>query len=147
MKKLSEFLEKLDVNEKVILLSIKPRYSRMIFSGEKTVELRKRFPRLPSKFVLVYETSPTKRIIGYFEVKKSHLKTIKSLEKYYRQAMVDKTFINEYFKGKDKGVAIEIKKVFEFEKKISLTQLKNELKIYPPQDFMYLGKEEIAALI
>lgn len=42
---------------KAILMSIKPKWCKLIFSGEKTIEVRKTAPKLEPPFeVLVYET-------------------------------------------------------------------------------------------
>jgi predicted transcriptional regulator len=144
---LSEFLKQLEIEDKVLLLSIKPEYSKLIFRGEKTIELRKRFPRFPCKYVLVYESSPNKEITGLFKIKKYHIKNVRDLMELSEKARVTKTFINEYFKGREKGVAIEIEKVFELERKIPLHYLRKEINFTPPQDFKYLRKEEITQLI
>lgn len=143
---LHKLLEELEIEDRVILLSIKPEYSKLIFKGEKTIELRRRFPDLEGGYVLVYESSPTKEITGLFKVKKTYMKDIKDLEEFSEKARVTKTFINEYFKGKEKGVAIEIEKVFEFEEKISLEKLRVEGHFHPPQNFRYLEVEKFACL-
>ena len=52
-----------------ILLSIKPEYASKIFSGEKTVELRRVRTRITiNDIVFVYVSSPTKALVGLFEV-------------------------------------------------------------------------------
>lgn len=140
----SDFLlHALDKEEKVILLSIKPEYSKLIFSGEKTIELRRAFPKLCSRYVLIYESCPTKKITGLLKIKKVHIKSIKKLLELSTKAKVTKTFINEYFKGKEIGAAVEIERVFELKEKIPLERL----GFPPPQNFRYLRKEEIACLI
>ena len=51
---------------KPVLLSIKPEYVELIFSGAKTVELRRVVPRavLPNSDLIIYSTSPQKSIVG-----------------------------------------------------------------------------------
>ena len=52
-----------------ILISIKPFYAEAILSGQKTVEFRKRnFPKRVGTMVL-YATSPVKRIVGFAKVR------------------------------------------------------------------------------
>lgn len=52
----------------VVLLPIKPEFARPIMNGTKTVEFRKTvFAQTPTH-VVVYASSPVKRILGYFEV-------------------------------------------------------------------------------
>ena len=55
-----------------VLLSIKPEYSKRIFSGKKKYEFRKIKPKFMVDMVFVYESSPTQRIVGGFSVKRIH---------------------------------------------------------------------------
>ena len=53
----------------VLLLSIKPEFVQKILDKQKTIELRKAKPQLNiGDFILVYESSPTKSLVGWFEV-------------------------------------------------------------------------------
>lgn len=57
--------EKLDIP--VVLLSLQPRWWKLIASGEKTLELRKTTPKIKGEFfVLVYVTAPVSKIMGMF---------------------------------------------------------------------------------
>lgn len=53
---------------KAILLSIHPKWAEKIYSGEKTLEWRKTYPKTLcfKTLVFLYETSPVKRITGTF---------------------------------------------------------------------------------
>ena len=57
-----------------IILSIKPKWAELIYSGKKTIEWRKSWPKY-EKFefihvgkVFLYETAPVKMITGFFEL-------------------------------------------------------------------------------
>lgn len=55
-----------------IILSIKPKWAELIYSGKKTIEWRKNLPKRkiigePIEKVLLYETAPVKMITGFFE--------------------------------------------------------------------------------
>lgn len=50
---------------KAILLSIHPKWAQKIYSGEKTVEWRKTFPKGYSGIVFLYETAPVKKVTGF----------------------------------------------------------------------------------
>ncbi len=56
---------------KHVLISIKPRYAKKIWCGEKRYEFRRAIPQehvpLATRFY-VYESAPVKRIVGYFVV-------------------------------------------------------------------------------
>lgn len=54
-----------------ILLSIHPKWAQKIYSGEKTVEWRKTYPKIISEDtkVYLYETAPIKKVTGYIFLK------------------------------------------------------------------------------
>lgn len=55
---------------KAILLSIHPKWAEKIFSKEKRVEWRKTRPRIDGNArVYMYETTPVKKVTGYFTIK------------------------------------------------------------------------------
>ena len=52
---------------KAILITIKSDYASMIYAGMKTIELRKRTPKVPiGTPCLIYEPLPIGRVTGYF---------------------------------------------------------------------------------
>jgi len=64
------------------LISIRPRFAEMIFSGSKTVELRRVCPKVSvGDLALVYVSSPAMELRGSFEVgKNAHCFTLGTLE-------------------------------------------------------------------
>lgn len=144
-KELEEILKKTE-SEKILLLSIKPEFNKMILNGEKTIELRKRLPKNISELIFVYESSPTKQITSVFKVKKNYLENIQSMKRFIKKARVSKTFFENYYQGKKVGVAFEIEKAYKLEKNIPLKTLKTH-KITAPQDYCYLPKKLIALML
>ncbi len=53
-----------------ILMSIKPKFVKQIFEGIKLFELRKKIFRREVKTIIIYESSPTKKIVGEFIIDK-----------------------------------------------------------------------------
>lgn len=50
-----------------IILSIKPKWAELIYSGKKTIEWRKSIPKFQNiEKVFLYETYPVKKITGFF---------------------------------------------------------------------------------
>lgn len=51
-----------------IIISLKPEYAELIYSGKKTIEWRHTFPNkvLFCDRVYIYETAPVKKVTGYF---------------------------------------------------------------------------------
>ena len=51
-----------------IILSIKPKWAELIYSGKKTIEWRKSFPKRKNiECVYLYETAPVKKVTGSFK--------------------------------------------------------------------------------
>lgn len=128
-----------------LLLPIKKPYSKLIIAGEKRFELRRRIPKIDCKYVLIYETRPTKAIIGIFEVRRKLIDSVDNIWRITKEySCVSKEFFQKYYKGKNVGVAFEIKNVKELDTPISLSSLGIE---HAPQDFMYVRSQELERLI
>ncbi|MBF0329950.1 MAG: hypothetical protein HQL10_12390 [Nitrospirae bacterium] len=120
-----------------VLLSIKPEYAEKILDGEKKYEFRRTVFRDTSiKKVVIYASSPIKRVIGEFEIDSIIALGIDALwKKTMHCAGIEKDFYYNYFYGKKIGYAIKVKKTRRYRKHIGL----NELNVkYPPQSFLYL---------
>ena len=51
------------------IISLKPRYAKLVVAGDKTVELRNRIVRLnPGTLIWIYATKPMGRIVGVAEI-------------------------------------------------------------------------------
>lgn len=79
-----------------IILSIKPKWAELIYSGKKTIEWRKSWPKYEQfEFyhvgkVFLYETAPVKMITGYFELNGCRELIIRDdLEKKYKDIHPD----------------------------------------------------------
>jgi len=131
--------------EKTLLLSIRQPYSRLILMGKKTFELRKRQPKINCKYALIYETFPTKAIIGYFEIDKIHVKSVDQIWKMTKfKAQISEIDFHEYYKHKEIGIAIGIKKSQTLDNPIPLSNLGVKRA---PQDFMYVENRAVGNLI
>lgn len=120
-----------------VLLSIKPIFAEQIFSGMKKYEFRRTiFKDQNVRTVVVYASSPIKQVIGEFEVEEVICAKIPTLwRRTYRNAGLSKQEFCQYFTGKDKGYAIKIRKTRKYKKPLSLSR---DLKVAPPQSFVYL---------
>lgn len=123
-----------------ILISIKPEYVEMIFSGDKTVELRRVLPKnLPANTeVIIYASSPTKSIVGKARIKNIEEQTINKLwENIGQKTGITFEYFKEYFKGKDKGYGLILDNIERFSDPYPLCFLRDDLDFYPPQSYMY----------
>ena len=125
---------------KTILISIHPKYASLIFSKEKTVELRKNLPILSyGDKVLVYVTSPEKYLIGEFIVKSFIESSPQKIWPMVKDisGLSRKEFL-EYYKNKRKAQAIFIKNTKKYKAPMPLEKIKSlSSNFYPPQSFTY----------
>ena len=134
-----------------LLISLHPRHSKKVFSGEKTIELRKRPVRKDNKMrltfdhILIYETLPTAAIVGY--CKTTCRVFYKNAQDYcnnhQKRLCLTSREIWEYL-GDRMGYGIEIKNPQRITP-IPLSKMR-ELKILPPQGFRYLSDTDLEKL-
>ncbi|OGQ87431.1 MAG: hypothetical protein A2464_02185 [Deltaproteobacteria bacterium RIFOXYC2_FULL_48_10] len=120
-----------------VLLSIKPEFAVKIFNGSKKFEFRRViFKRTDIKKVVVYASSPVKKIIGEFEID-----SILSDEPYnlwsetQEYAGITKKRFFEYFSNKNMGHAIKVKSYQAYDTPLCIQK---SLGVSPPQSFIYL---------
>jgi len=121
-----------------VLLSVKPEYSKRIFSGEKKYEFRKRKPKFAIDVVFVYESSPTRSIVGQFSVKRIHSGSPDRIwQKCKESSGIEKKNYLDYCNGTKVVHAFEIAEVFKFENPINPFEVISDFK--PPQSFSYFN--------
>ena len=99
-----------------ILLSIKPKYSEKIFSGEKRYEFRKQTPKEKIEKVYVYESNPTQHIVGWFTIKQILIGSPKDIwEKCKSYGGIDYGNFFAYCADKTTIHALEIDEYEQFE--------------------------------
>lgn len=134
-----------------LLLSIKPEYASKIFSGEKTVELRRVRTRLTQDdIVLVYVSSPTKALVGLFEVENIIQKRIElqqDIKTYwklvYQKAGISSQDFEKYYQGASFFVGIFLRNPRKFDVSINLENLRKYIPEFtPPQSYRYLKEQE-----
>ena len=119
-----------------VLMSIKPKFVRKIFEGTKIFELRKKIFLKKINTIVIYESSPTKKIVGEFIIDKIISDTPgKIYQKYNEYLGIDKVNYFEYFKNTNIAYAIKIKKVIKYEKELTLADF--SLK-RAPQSYQYI---------
>lgn len=121
-----------------VLLSIKPQFVKEIFNGTKKFEYRKAiFKNKDVKTVVIYATMPIGKVVGEFEIDsiiEKHPQEIWEETKNY--SGVSESFYYQYFQGRNKGYAIGIKKLKEYNKPKCPHELYGNFTA--PQSFKYL---------
>lgn len=122
-----------------VLLSIKPKYVEKIVNGEKQYEFRKRIFRNKNVIkAFIYSTSPTKKIVGEFDIgniiEDSPIRLWTELQEV--SGINEKEFF-DYFRDINKGFAIGIEKLNIFDEPIEPNELISDFS--PPQSFCYVN--------
>ncbi len=138
------------ISPNILLLSIHQKYARLIFEGDKTVELRRVRPRYLNEgdLILVYVKSPREALVGVLEVEKVVEMSPDNLWKIVEdKAGIDYKEFQEYYQKSSVGFAIFLRNYHSFDNPVKLTQLKEEWSDFrPPQCYKYLKEKEIFML-
>jgi predicted transcriptional regulator len=120
-----------------VLLSIKPEFAYKIFSGEKKYEFRRIiFKNKKVKKVIVYASSPVKKVIGEFEIETILSEEVSALwKKTQKYSGITEDYFFTYFSEKEIGHAIKVKSFIEYEKPLCI---KKDFQATPPQSFIYI---------
>ncbi len=135
-----------DVTDAII--SIHPTYADAILAGTKTIELRRRIPKLPSGTKLwIYATRPTAAVIGVATITDVSRADPKTIWKRHRTgAGVDHDSFKEYFNGAQEAIAIVLATVKRVGP-ITIEQLRGiRNRFHPPQVLTLLTTAEAKAL-
>jgi predicted transcriptional regulator len=135
---------------KAVLLSVLPKFARRIFSGTKTVELRKIRPNVaPGDCILLYVTSPEKSLQGILRVVdiKSGSPDVLWTEVGENTGLSHSEY-KAYFNGAKLGCAIQFDGVVPLPQPISLIELRKMFPGFqPPQIHRYVSQQELGALM
>lgn len=132
-----------------VVLSIKPEYSGKIVKGEKTIELRRRFPTKvgTGTLVMIYETSPTRAITGVAEIADVITGSTSAIWKQFsHQACIERSDFDSYFAGTKHGFAIRLRGARRLSRVLELQELRERFSFEPPQSFLYAPPELREAL-
>ncbi len=123
-----------------IILSVKPVYAEKIFTGEKTVELRRRFPVANSggAIAYIYSSFPTKAIVGMAFIREVLKLSVEQIWiKFENSACIERSLFDEYFEGREYGHVIIFDSTRPFLRPLPLNKLCEKFGFKPPQSFLY----------
>lgn len=129
-----------------LLLSIRPRFADLIFSGMKTVELRRVKPRVQAgDLVVVYASGAIKGMAGAFEVAGVTAAAPSSIWRQHNVGSgLSKQEFDDYFSGVTVGYAIQIGKFWKLPVPVPLKTLrKRSAGFRPPQSYHYWKLNEL----
>ena len=126
-----------------VLLSIKPEFVRMIFSGDKRYEYRRvSFAENHVRRVFVYASAPVKKIVGEIEVDEVLSDTPHAVWRLTSEGGgVSERFFFQYFSGRNTAHAIRIKSTEQYDAPLDPYEAVDGFR--PPQSFQYLRDGEL----
>ena len=128
-----------------LLLSLKPVYADLVFSGLKTAELRRWMPReLKGRDVFIYVSSPERVLRGGFRVADVWQGTPDDVwDRVKDLARVDANTYNAYYEGRSKAFALSIADAWEHKNPLGLEKLRSKFENFVvPQSWRYLTASE-----
>lgn len=118
-----------------MLISIRPRHARRILSGIKRYEFRRRHVRVaPGTLALIYETSPTKAIVGTVRIEDVIYgpgKDLVGLETDLEQQRL----VSKYLAGACGPTALRLSSPAKLHRPVMLYELQ---VTRPPQSYMFV---------
>lgn len=140
-KGLYEYFFNKEYEHSVVLMSIQPIYAKAIAEKTKTVEFRKKTFSKSVRRVFVYESYPTKKIIGFFEVTEVDEDVPEKLwEKYHKVGGITKENFDAYYSKHFIGFAIRIKEFYSFEEPLDPRNFDPDFRA--PQSYCYIDNVE-----
>ena len=128
-----------------VFLPIKPKYANKIISGEKKVEFRKVEFKNNVNNLIIYASSPVKKIIAVCDVVRIRKNTPKELWKLYENVSgISYLEYNNYFKNKLFAIAIELENIHVLNEPLGISEF--EETDFVPQSFMYMKNKTVANL-
>lgn len=130
-----------------VLLSVKPCFAELILNGTKKYEYRRTiFSRADVQKVIVYASSPVKKIVGEFQIDEIIWDKPESIWlRTCTSAGISRDLFSQYFIGKDKGYAISIKHNLKYTVPIDPWNILPNFT--PPQSFMYIDSDILLSSI
>lgn len=131
-----------EVGERTLLLSVKPRYTDKLLSGEKTIELRRIRPKIePGDVILLYATAPVFQVVGICHVSKILLGSPEAMwSRVGRGAAISRTEYDRYFNGAARAIGIVVERPARLAECLSLGELRKHAPGFmPPQSYRYLS--------
>ena len=127
--------------DRMILLSLKPRFAKAILAGIKTVELRRTEPKIETPtLALLYAASPMRSLIGTCIITSVRSSDLVDLWcEHGREASLSYHEFQQYFEGVDKGTALALTEPQAFNRQVTLQDLRAKREGFrPPQSFAYV---------
>lgn len=130
--------------DRMVVLSLKPRFAGAILAGSKTVELRRTTPKIdvPTR-ALLYATAPVRALLGTCVVTDVESADLTVLWRKHRsQCALAYGEFQRYFEGVAIGTALTLAQPQSFSSEVPLQDLRAKPRGFrPPQSFAYVDAD------
>lgn len=133
---------------RLIVLSLQPRWAELIRAGEKTIELRRRFPPdLQGAVAYIYVSSPTRSLTSAIQIGAVHKLELDELWRSHGKAScVDERHFTSYFQDRKVGFGIEVVRHVALPRRWDLRDLREEFNFTAPQSWGYASPKLVDAI-
>ena len=121
-------------SDRMIVLSLKPRFAQAILAGVKTVELRRTVPKIviPTR-ALLYASSPVRALLGTCVITSVRSADLAALwHEYGSRSELPYHEFQQYFEGVVKGTALTLSEPQALSRPIPLQDLRAKPKGFRP---------------
>ena len=128
-----------------LIISLKPYYADMVFDGLKKVELRRRIAsQISNRDVFIYVSSPVRELRGGFRVGQVWEGSPEDVWDIVADlSTINRREFDAYFQGQAVAYALEVTNVWEYEKPVALSRLRDLFDDFVvPQSWRYAKSEE-----
>lgn len=118
-------------------MAIHPVYADAILDGAKHVEFRKRRLADDIRTIVLYATSPVRRVVGEFKIRETVVDDPESIwERFGDVGVIDRDAYGAYYANSENAVAFVVDEATRYETPQSLDELTTAPAI--PQSFSYI---------
>ncbi|WP_146103982.1 hypothetical protein [Nonomuraea solani] len=136
------------IEERALLLSIRPKYAEAIMAGDKSAELRRQRPGVsPGSAMMIYTTAPVAALTGIAKIMSiSEGSPDEIWERHGDELGLSRTEFDSYLAGAATAIALTLSEPRRLSEPLSLQELREKLAFHPPQSFRYMTKTMIDQL-
>lgn len=122
---------------KKIIISINPEHVKNIINGTKKFEYRTKAAKSDVKKIIIYETTPIKKVVAEAEIVEVLMMKPEELwDETKEQSGITKSFFDTYFENRDVAYAYRLGKVKVYEEPKTLEEFGLRCA---PQSFVYVN--------
>jgi len=133
---------------KIAFLPVKPQYAEKLMDGTKRFEFRRRPMRSDVTHIVIYASSPWKKILGVVNVKSIESGSVHAIWKSTKEwAGISRSVFLSYFEGSELAYAIEIdpSQTLTLQRQVNPKEIDKNFVV--PQSFMYVEPKFLRTLI